>query len=65
MRGLPSILSLIRNEFNKLNNTRARMSDSIYQMTLNYFKFHIGRKNVIILNIRCVIMDPITFPENL
>ena len=24
MRGLPSILSLFRNEFNKFNNTRAR-----------------------------------------
>ena len=30
MRGLPSILSLFRNEF---NNTRARMLDSIYHMT--------------------------------
>ena len=28
MRGLPSILSLFRNEFNKFNNTRARMFDS-------------------------------------
>ena len=34
MRGLPSILSLFRNEFNKFNNTRARMIDSIYHMTL-------------------------------
>ena len=25
MRGLPSILFLFRNEFSKLNNTRARM----------------------------------------
>ena len=25
MRGLPSILSLFRNEFNKFNNTRTRM----------------------------------------
>ena len=33
MRGLPSILSLFRNEFNKVNNTRARMLDSIYHMT--------------------------------
>ena len=32
MRGLPSILSLFRNEFNKFNNTRAGMLDSI----LNY-----------------------------
>ena len=34
MRGLPSILSLFRNEFNKFNTTRARMLDSIYHMTL-------------------------------
>ena len=35
MQGLPSILSvLFHNEFNKLNNTRARMLDSIYHMTL-------------------------------
>ena len=34
MRGLPSILSPFRNEFNKLNNTSARMLDSIYHMTL-------------------------------
>ena len=33
MRGLPSILSFFRNEFNKFNNTRARMLDSIYHMT--------------------------------
>ena len=31
--GLPSILSLFRNEFNRFNNTGARMLDSIYQMT--------------------------------
>ena len=31
---LPSILSLFRNEFNKFNNTGARMLDSIYHMTL-------------------------------
>ena len=34
MRGLPSILSLFRNEFNKFNNTRARMLDFIYNLTL-------------------------------
>ena len=34
MRDLRSILSLFRNEFNKSNNTRARMLDSIYHMTL-------------------------------
>ena len=35
MRGLPSILSLFRNEFNKINNTRARILDSIYHMTFS------------------------------
>ena len=34
MRGLPSLLSLFSNEVNKFNNTRARMIDSIYHMTL-------------------------------
>ena len=34
MRGLSSILSLFRIEFNKFNNTRARMLDSIYHITL-------------------------------
>ena len=33
MRGLPSILSLFRNELNKLNYTRAQMLDNIYHMT--------------------------------
>ena len=34
MRGLPIILSRFPNEFNKFDNTRARMLDSIYHMTL-------------------------------
>ena len=33
-RVLPSILCLYRDEFNKYNNTRARMLDSFYHMTL-------------------------------
>ena len=42
MRGLPSILSLFRNEFNKFNNIRVRMSDSIYHLRIeSYFSaFH-------------------------
>ena len=36
MQGLPSILSLFRNEFNKFNNTRARMLDSIYHKINNH-----------------------------
>ena len=31
---LPSILSVFPNEFNKFDNTGARMQDSIYHMTL-------------------------------
>ena len=46
MRGLPSILLLFRNEFNKFNNTGARMLDSIYHMT-NTLK----SKDVIILSL--------------
>ena len=38
MRGLPSTLSPFRNEFNKFNNTGARMLDSIYHMTLKWLK---------------------------
>ena len=34
LRGLSSILSLFRNEYYKFNNTRARMLDSIYHMTV-------------------------------
>ena len=37
MLGLPSIVSLFRNEFNKFNNTRARVLDSIYHLTLKLF----------------------------
>ena len=48
-RGLPSILSLFRTEFNKFNNTRARMLDSIYHMT-NTLKSHFWRKKVMILS---------------
>ena len=35
MRGLPSILSLFRNKFNKFNNKRAQMLDSF----LSYDKY--------------------------
>ena len=49
MRGLPSILSFFRNEFNEFNKTRARMLDSIYHMT-NTLKSHFWRKDVMILS---------------
>ena len=38
VRGLLSILSLFRNQFNKFNNTRARMLNSIYHMTLRLLR---------------------------
>ena len=38
MRGLSSILFLFHNLFNKLNNTRAQMLDSIYHMTFRTFE---------------------------
>ena len=38
MRGLPSILSLFRNEFKKFNNAGARILDSIYHITLILLK---------------------------
>ena len=50
MRGLPSILSLLHNEFNKFNNTRARMLDSFYHMT-NTLKSDFWRKNVIFFSL--------------
>ena len=67
MRGLPSILVLFHNEFNKLNNTGARMLDSIYHMTLKFIKNHIfGVKTSRFCHLlRNVIMDVIMFPENL
>ena len=34
MLGLPRILSLFHNEFNKFNNTGARVLDSIYHRAL-------------------------------
>ena len=65
MRGLPSILSLFRNSFNKFNNTRARMLGSIYHMT-NTLKSHFWRKTLKYCHYdRNVVMDVITFPANL
>ena len=49
MWGLSSILSCFRNEFDKFNNTRARMLDSFYHMTKKILWNHIsGVKNVIV-----------------
>ena len=47
MRGLPSILSLFRNEFNEFNSTRFYLS---YDIKISLTS-HIYRKNVIILSL--------------
>ena len=67
MRGLPSILSLFRNEFNIFNNPDARMLDSIYHMTKTKLKNCIFdvKTSWFSLILRNVIIDDITFPENL
>ena len=66
VRGLSSILSLFRNDFNKFNNKRARMLDSIYHMT-NTLKSHFWRKKTLYFcqYDRNVVIDVITFPANL
>ena len=47
MRGLSSISSLFRNEFNKFNNTRSRMLDSIYHYGIKItLKPHFCRKTL-------------------
>ena len=62
MRGLSSILSHLRNEFNKFKNTGARMLYSIYHMTLKLFKkSHFDVETSILLHLlRSVNMDVIT-----
>ena len=58
MCGLPSILSLFCNEFNKFNNTRAQMFDSIYHNDIKItMKSHFCRKNATMLSLctqRCI-----------
>ena len=67
MRGLPSILTLFRNEFNKFNKTRARMLVSIYHMTLRLHLNLISVEKALFFchYVRIVVMDVITFPVNL
>ena len=62
MRGLPSILYLFRNKFDKFSNTRARM---LYDIKIT-LKSHFQRKMVIFCHYVCnVVTDVITLPENL
>ena len=62
MRGSRSILSLFHNEFNKFNNTGARMLDYVCHMALKLLKNHIfGAKTSRFCQLlRNVIMDVIT-----
>ena len=58
-RGLPSILSLFRNEFNKFLNSTARMIDYIYHtcMSLKLLESYLGVKTSDFPSLRDVIMD--------
>ena len=60
MRGLPTILSLCRNEFNKFNNTGARMLDShdIKVLKIAYYSVKMSRFCHILRNL---IIDAITY----
>ena len=51
MQGLPSILSLFSNEFEKLDNTRARMLFYLSYDIKITLKSHFCRKKVIILTL--------------
>ena len=46
MQGLPSILSLFLNKFNKFNNTVAQMLDSIYHVTFKLLTTRLRSNNV-------------------
>ena len=65
MRGLPSILLIFPNEFNKFINTGGRMLDSIYHKTLKLIKNHIfGVKNARFCHLfRNIIMEVIFSPK--
>ena len=67
MGGLQSILYHFCNKLNKFNYTRARMLDFIYHMTLKIHKNCIFgvKTSRFSLILRNVIMEVITFPENL
>ena len=52
MQGLPSILSLFRDKFNKFNNTRERMLDSDLSYDIKItLKSHFCRENVTIFSL--------------
>ena len=57
MRGLPSMLSPFRNEFDKFNNTGERMLDSIYHMAIKLFSIYFDVKTSRLCHIRDVVID--------
>ena len=64
MRGLPSILSLFLNEFNKFNNTSARIRFYLSYDLIISLKFHFFCKTLHFCHyIRNVVMDVIMFPD--
>ena len=61
MRGLPSVLSLFRNSFNKFNKTGSRRLDSFYHMTSKlYIPRILAWKRNILPSLRSNEMDVIT-----
>ena len=64
MGGLPSILYLFRKVFNKFNNTRARISDYIYHVTLRLLWNVISAVKRYTFVIMYTVMDVIKFPVN-
>ena len=61
MRGLPSILFLFCNKFNKFNNTGARMIYSIYYVPKIAYNSHFWRETLRICHyIRSFVIDVIT-----
>ena len=60
MQGLPSILSLFRNEFRKFNNTRKQLLETLRLLCHKNFTKTLQKYYV-----RKVVMNVLTFPENL
>ena len=55
---LPSTLSVLPNEFNKFNNTGARMQNCIYHMTLKSYFIH---EKILYLNVTISPLENATF----
>ena len=61
--GLLSILSFFRNVFNKFNNTRAQMLDTIYHTTIRLLRnlISVVKKIKFCYYVRNVVMDVISY----